>query len=240
MTVVGRAIRRARNAAGYETRSVINQLAERDPRWSTFCHAVEYVDYEAIPGAIVEFGVFTGMSLALLARAHSFDAKGMTRRVAGFDSFRGLPGSSEVHARWQIGDCAANHGWHPLLKTGDPVTPEVTLRLFEACGLDAPQLHVGSFDDTLPAAFPAAHPHVALAHIDCDLYESTRAVLEALEPVLQDGSILLFDDWFHYRGHPGKGEARAFAEFLSAHAHWGAAQYQAYSTFCNSFILYRR
>ena len=88
MTLVGRAIRRARTAAGYETRSVINQLAERDPRWATFCRAVEYVDYEAIPGAIVEFGVFTGMSLALLARAHSFDEKGMARRVAGFDSFR--------------------------------------------------------------------------------------------------------------------------------------------------------
>jgi hypothetical protein len=96
MTVVGRAIRRARNAAGYETRSVINQLAERDPRWSTFCHAVEYVDYEAIPGAIVEFGVFTGMSLALLAKAHSFDPKGMTRRVAGFDSFRGRGGRSVI------------------------------------------------------------------------------------------------------------------------------------------------
>ena len=65
-------------------------------------------------------------------------------------------------------------------------------------------------------------------------------MLDALEPVLQDGSILLFDDWFHYRGHPGKGEARAFSEFLSAHPAWGAVQYQAYSTFCNSFILHRR
>ena len=67
MTVVGRAIRRARRAAGYETRSVITQLAERDARWSTFCRAVEDIDYEAIPGDIVEFGVFTGISLALLA-----------------------------------------------------------------------------------------------------------------------------------------------------------------------------
>lgn len=240
MTLVERAIRRAKRAAGYETRDVMTQLIVRDPRWATFCHAVEYVDYEAVPGDIVEFGVFTGISLALLAKAHSFDPKGMDRRTAGFDSFRGLPGSNEPHARWQPGDCASNHSWHPLLSAGEPVTPDVTRRLFGVCGLDAPLLHVGPFDETLRAAFPAAHSRVALAHFDCDLYESTRDALESIDGVLQDGAIVLFDDWFHYRGHPAKGEARAFAEFLSAHPEWGAVQYQPYATFCNSFILHRR
>jgi hypothetical protein len=200
---------------------------------------MEYVNYEAVPGDIVEFGVFTGISLALLAKAQSFDSKGIERRVGGFDSFRGLPGSDERHARWQVGTCALNHGWHPLLAVGDPVTPDVTRRLFEACGLDAPLLHVGPFAETLPAAFPAVHRQVALAHFDCDLYESTRDALAALAPVLQDGALLLFDDWFHYRGHPGKGEARALSEFLAAHPEWGAVQYQPYATFCNSFILHR-
>jgi len=41
------------------------------------------------------------------------------------------------------------------------------------------------------------------------------------------------------RGIPGKGEARAFHEFLDAHPEWGAVQYQPYATFCN-FILHRR
>jgi hypothetical protein len=31
--------------------------------------------------------------------------------------------------------------------------------------------------------------------VDCDLYESARRVLEFVEPLLADGSILLFDDW---------------------------------------------
>jgi len=240
VTLVNRALRRARRAAGYETRDLITQVAVRDPRWTTFCRAVEYIDYEAVSGDIVEFGVFTGISLALLAKAHSFDTKGMHRRVGGFDSFRGLPGSNEPHARWRPGDCSSNHSWHPLLRVGDPVTPDVTRQLFELSGLDAPMLHVGPFSETLPAAFPAAHPKVALAHFDCDLYESTRDALAAIAPVLQDGAMLLFDDWFHYRGHPGKGEARAFSEFLAAHHQWGAVQYQPYATFCNSFILHRR
>ena len=240
MTLVDRAIRRAKRAAGYETRDVMTQMIVRDPRWTTFCRAVEYVNYEAVPGDIVEFGVFTGISLALLSKAHSFDPKGMMRKVVGFDSFRGLPGSDEAHARWQPGDCSSNHSWHPLLRVDDPVTPDVTLSLFEACALEAPVLHVGPFETTLAIAFPDVHPRVALVHVDCDLYESTRDALAAVAPVLQDGAVLLFDDWFHYRGHPEKGESRAFSEFLATHPEWGAVQYQPYATFCNSFILHRR
>ena len=240
MTLVDRAIRRAKRVAGYETRDVITQLIVRDPRWTTFCRAVEYVNYEAVPGDIIEFGVFTGISLALFSKAHSFDPKGMTREIAGFDSFEGLPGSDDEHARWQPGDCSSNHSWHPLLRIGDPVTPDITRRLFVACGLEDPILHIGPFERTLSNAFPARHRQVALVHFDCDLYESTRDALAAIAPVLQDGAMLLFDDWFHYRGDPGKGEARAFAEFLSQHPEWAAIQYQPYATFCNSFILHRR
>ena len=237
---MGRAFRRAGRSFGYDTRDVMSRICARDPRWPTFCHATEYIDFEAVPGDIVEFGVFTGMSLALLAKAHSFGRNGIARRLAGFDSFEGLPDSNDAHARWRPGDCGTNHSWHPVLRVGDPVTPEVTRRLFELCLLDEPTLHVGPFERTLPAALPSVHPEVALVHFDCDLYESTRDALEAIAPSLQDGSILMFDDWFHYRGHPRKGEARAFAEFLDKHPEWGSVQYQPYATFCNSFILHRR
>ena len=233
-----RTVHRATFGNGRE--DVITQLTRRDRRWDTFVDSLEYINYEAVAGDIVEFGVFTGVSLTLLAKAASFDPKGMERRIVGFDSFQGLPGSSEPHARWQPGDCATNHAWHPMLATGDPVTPDVTRALFAVCGLAEPALHIGTFDRTLPAAFPGKYPRVALAHFDCDLYESTRDALDAIAPALQDGCMLLFDDWFHYRGNPTKGEARAFGEFLDAHPEWGAVQYRQYGTFCNSFILYRR
>lgn len=219
---------------------VIDQLARADARFSTFCAALEYLNYEAVAGDLLEFGVFTGKSLALFAHAHRFDEKGMDRRIVGFDSFHGLPGSAERHERWQPGDCALNHSWHPLLPLGAPVTPAVPLELFAACGLPRPEIEAGEFALTLPATIPAKYSQVALAHLDCDLYESTREVLAALAPVLADGAVLLFDDWFHYKGHPGKGEARAFTEFLAEHPQWGAQAYRTYGTFCQSFILYRR
>lgn len=232
--------RAARRLFGAPTLPVIDQLAKADGRFPTFCAAFEYLDYEAVPGDVLEFGVFTGKSLALFAHAHGFDPKGMTRRIVGFDSFRGLPPSAESHERWQAGDCAVNHSWHPLLPIGAPVTPAVTFELFAACHLPRPEIEAGDFAETLPATIPGKYSQVALAHLDCDLYESTRDVLAALGPVLADGAMLLFDDWFHYKGHPGKGEARAFHEFLADHPEWGAQPYRSYGSFCQAFILYRR
>jgi hypothetical protein len=219
---------------------IMTQIIRRDPRSQTFLSAIDYVNYEGIPGDVVEFGVFTGLSLAQLAQGHQFDTKGMQRRFIGFDSFEGLPSSSDPHPRWQPADCAVNHGWHPRLAVGARVTPDVTRDLFAACELPPPLLRVGAFSETVARAVPSEIPAIALAHFDCDLYESTRDSLHASAPALQDGAMLMFDDWFHYRGNPRKGQARAFAEFLSAHPEWTAAPYRSYGTFCQAFVISRR
>lgn len=218
----------------------MTRLLRSDERTPAFLAAIDYINYEQVPGDIAEFGVFTGLSLALLAQGQTFDSKGMPRRIVGFDSFEGLPASAEGHARWREGACRTSIAWHPFVEPGGRVTPEITERLFAACGLSAPELHVGLFASTVPAVVPSRYPAIALAHLDCDLYESTRCALEAMRPALQDGTVLLFDDWFHYRGNPEKGEARAFGEFLEAHPEWRAVHYRSYATFCNAFILSRR
>jgi hypothetical protein len=227
-------------AVGRADVPIAAQIVRRDPRSSTFMSAIDYINYEAIPGDVLEFGVFTGLSLALLAHGHGFDPKGMTRRFVGFDSFAGLPAATESHARWRPADCALNHSWHPRLPIGATVTPEVTRDLFAACGLAEPDLHVGRFEDTVSRVVPSRYPAIALVHFDCDLYESTREALERSAPALQDGAMLMFDDWFHYRGNPRKGQSRALGEFLDAHAEWQATSYRTYATFCHAFILSRR
>lgn len=238
---VRRALRATRDAViGRPDVPILSQIIRRDPRSTTFFAALDYINYERVPGDVVEFGVFTGLSLAEFAAGDSFDNKGMTRRFVGFDSFEGLPPSAIEHARWQPRDCAINHGWHPLIPIGAPVTADVTRNLFAACGFAEPALHIGPFEQTIAGVIPSVYPSIALAHFDCDLYESTRDALAMASPAFQDGVMLMFDDWFHYRGHPNKGEARAFSEFLAQHPEWTAQQYRSYSTFCNSFILSRR
>jgi hypothetical protein len=223
-----------------EMPDLMTQIIRCDARADTFFRAIEMVNYEKVPGDFVECGVFGGLSLAVLAKGATFDPKGMTRRIVGIDTFEGLPPSDEAHVRWVAGDCAHIATWHPLAAPGAAVTADLTRRLFDRCGLGQPTLHEGRFDQILPSLVPAVHPEIALLHVDCDLYESTRDMLAGVAPALQDGTVVLFDDWFHYKGHPNRGEARAFREFLEARPEWAAVSWTAYSTFCQAFILSRR
>jgi len=212
-------------------------------RLEMFQKAVDYANYEMVPGDILEFGVFTGRSLAALeyALASSQYDTGFQRRVMGFDSFEGLPPSADSHPRWDKDNCSVNH-LNPAagLEPGVRVTEQTVRKLFGTLRLRQPDLITGDFAETIPGMIPAQCSAAAVVHIDCDLYESARTVLEHIAPALQEGTVILFDDWFHYKANPGKGEQRAFREFLETHPEWSAAQYKTYGVFCNAFILAAR
>ena len=72
----------------------------------------------------------------------------------------------------------------------------------------------GYFDATLPA-FVAAHAHerLALIHVDCDIYSSTRTVFELCRPLIRPGCLIVFDELLHYDGFLHN-EMLAFWEFL--------------------------
>ncbi len=240
-----RRLTRALRAAGREllpaaTPDVITTLIRTDSRSETYFRAIEYINFEQVPGDIVECGVFGGLSLALFAKGATFDPKGMDRRIVGIDSFEGLPPATESHARWRAGDCASMHAWHPLVRVGDRISIDTTRDLLVACALAPPILHQGLFAEVLPRVIPSEIPAIALLHVDCDLYESTRDALDGTAPALQDCAMVLFDDWFHYKGRPDRGEARAFGEFLGTHPEWQAVPWRVYGTFCQAFILVRR
>ena len=135
-----------------------------------------------VDGLTLEFGVYHGRSLRQVAAQ-------VAGPVHGFDSFQGLPED------WTPKDPRGSYSTGGRL----PAMPaHVTL-------------HAGWFDDTLPA-FLAGHPGpLRFAHVDCDLYSSTRTVLAALEPRLVPGSVLLFDDFLAI-GDAETDEARAFRE----------------------------
>lgn len=224
-----------------------------DARTNFFINAIQYINWECIEGDILEFGVSVGKSLALLAQLYRENLvtwqykehECLTRRVAGFDTFTGIPPEKSVdqnsHPRWRTGSFGTNYLYgHPSLAMNEQITPTSIQRLFDACGLPRPELETGLFSETIPQAIPKKYARVALLHIDSDLYESAKCALEGVSPVLSDGALVCFDDWFMYRGDPKQGEARALGEFLEEHKDWQAIPYQTYSVFCNSFILRRR
>ena len=238
-------LKRFTSVSTHDTSSTISTIHEKlcaDVRYPAFEKVIRFINYELVDGAVLEFGVYTGRSLAALQIAEDryrrdsmHTVSGPPRKFYGFDSFQGLYNSN--HPRWTDGSFAKNHSWHPTIKVGETITPDAVKAFFKHIKLLEPEIIEGLYDDTLPIFVNAAFGKAAIIHIDCDLYESTLAVLNNLEPMLQQGTILLFDDYYNYKGSPYKGESAAFKTFQkSCSAHWNFVEYFQYGTFCKAFI----
>lgn len=141
-------------------------------------------------GLFLEFGVFEGKTINHMSRL-------LTDKIFyGFDSFEGLP--EEWHNGYEKG--------HFSLEGRLPaVNPNV-------------RLVKGWFDDTLPD-FLKEHPgDCAYIHIDCDLYSSSRYVLNELRNRIVKGTVILFDELIGYIGYE-QDEYRAFTEFIEETGH---------------------
>jgi O-methyltransferase len=213
-----------------------------------------FVAAEMVGGDYLEFGVFEGWGFgqayhALEAafevraeeNAHNSSANDAHRRRAiwegmrfvAFDSFQGLPalaGPDLGSADFRQGQYAAGR--------------DVFLDKVRGHGvpLDRVVCVPGWFDATCTGATLSQHriSKAAVVQVDCDLYSSARSVLSFLEPVLQDGTVLIFDDWFSFRGNPRRGEQRAFAEWQEAlRGRYTFAEYHREGYSRNSFIASR-
>ena len=131
--------------------------------------------------------------------------------VHGFDAFQGLPEAWATQPAGLYG--TAGH------------LPEVP---------DNVSLHVGWFNETLPAFLAAERQPLRFVNVDCDLYSSTRDALEQLAPRIGGGTILVFDE---YLMHPGwrDEEHRAFVE--AAEQHGWRYEYVAFSLFTKQAVV---
>ena len=221
------------------TEMLMAEIGSRDIRLPMFQAATRYVDYECVHGDIVEFGVYTGRSLALLAHCHLVNCETVHTPVCGrcfigVDSFRGLPASTS-NPRLRKGVFARNHSYHPTCRIGQKVTPKVTEDLFKRYELGQVTLIKGEYRRLKPFT-----RHVAIVHIDCDLAHSTFSALNIVGDMLQDGSVILFDDWFNFKADPYTGEQSGFKAFKAQPriaSDFVFVEYQTYATFGKSFIV---
>ncbi|MCC7362643.1 MAG: hypothetical protein IT317_24395 [Anaerolineales bacterium] len=163
---------------------------------------------EALPGDYLEFGVFEGTSLiAAFENDRRLRPQSVPPRTFwGFDSFEG--GFKYFDARDQ----------HPFFQEGDfSSSYALTARRLERHfrGRAPFQLVPGYFETTLArqTARDLGIAAVAVALIDCDLGTPAELALNFLRPALQPGSVLIFDDFFAYRGSRTLGVAGAFERF---------------------------
>lgn len=78
------------------------------------------------------------------------------------------------------------------------------------------------FADTIPAFLKPGLRTISLLHIDCDLYSSTKTVLDLVMPYVRcqppsswHGLCIVFDEWHGYEGCE-QHEQRAWWEFVNS------------------------
>ena len=77
----------------------------------------------------------------------------------------------------------------------------------------------------------------AIILIDSDLYSSAYEVLNFITDLVHDGTIIIFDEWFTFKGDPNKGEQKACNEWLNENKHIKLIPYVRYKTYQMSFIV---
>ena len=156
----------------------------------------------------LEFGVFHGDSAKFIAAW--LEELDLNINLNAFDSFQGLP------EKWQMNSEHPVLGFAPegTFRVQDPTTL-VTRLQGEHSNL---KLHVGLFQNTLQLYLDSitGNPIIAFVHIDCDLFSSTKFVLQSLHPYLRKGTIIQFDELIGWPGWPFNGEYRALQDLITA------------------------
>jgi O-methyltransferase len=142
------------------------------------------------PVDYLEFGVFEGESVREWLRLNLAPSS----RFFGFDTFEGLPEPWRHFGRSMAAGTFNTNGQSPAI--------------------DDPRVHwyKGLFQETLRPFLSSFRPvNQVVVHIDADLYSSALYVLTNLNPILEPGSITIFDEFSSVDN-----EYRAVEDFTSA------------------------
>ncbi len=165
--------------------------------------AVNYVIEHDIKGDFAECGVWKGGSCMLIANILK-DAGISDRAIYMYDTFEGMtePGENDIISwngksvidKWKADQAGLENnfsGWAVglnavkanIASTGYPQDRFVYIK--------------GPVEETLPENCPES---ISLLRLDTDWYESTRAELEYMYPLLSKGGVLIIDDYGHFKG----------------------------------------
>tara|TARA_B100001250_G_C19692492_1_gene740961 strand:- start:141 stop:827 length:687 start_codon:yes stop_codon:yes gene_type:complete len=219
--------------------------------------AAKFVANEMIEGDYLEFGIYQGASMVNAANAirDGFERRINTKlnnqdnlqrlkrenlfrkiQLVGFDSFEGLPKLTNI-------DSYSDDFKEGQYSCGlEYVKKNIVNRLTKInTRTDNIKLVKGWFEETVNASTfkSLSIDKAAIINIDSDLYSSASTVLNEVVDLIHDGTVLIFDDWFAFKGNPNKGEQRAFAEWKLANPGIITTEFHSEGVYKKSFICHR-
>lgn len=189
---------------------VIDQRMESALSLSALDVAIDLAAGNHVEGDYYEFGVYRGKSFIRACKRFThndrFYRHERPTHFVALDSFEGLaePGEAAPSHYGKGAYSASEHEFVANLRTA---------------GLDLDRVKVirGWYRDLGPRTKESyALRKASVVYLDCDLYESARDALAFMHDLLQDGTVVVFDDFFRRVPGADAGVARAWREFLEA------------------------
>jgi len=193
--------------------------------------AFKYVVEKEQPsnGDYYEFGLFRGYTF-LKAYEHSKSLGLDSFNFHGFDSFEGLPPAEGI----DVSDGRFFEGQFSCSK-------ESVEQNLASNGMDMSRVNLikGFYHDSLTDDLKTEHSFqpASVVLLDCDLYSSTIEALEWMDIYLQNGTVLLFDDWTSYGDSKDLGQQKALEDFLSKRPNYKIEHLWKFCKHGNAFVL---
>ena len=169
---------------------------------------VNYIARSNLDGNYVEFGTWWGKSFYENFFKYQ---KILTGKFYAFDSFCGLPDPSDNEKKFTANDFSKGN-YYSSLKTFEMIG-ELSDADFSKI-ITVPGFYNKTLSTNNIKLDNLKEQSVAICYIDCDLYESTKDVLEFITPYLINGSLIYFDDYRLSRASPYEGEKGALDDFI--------------------------
>ena len=163
--------------------------------------------YDKTYGSYLEFGVFTGSSFNFAMKVNKKIEKifgKMDCEFIGFDSFKGFGEIKKEDENPAFKDHIFSVNEKKVLQNIKKSAKGQKMRIIK-----------GFYQDTIKnkTAQDLNIDKARVVMIDCDLKEPARLALEFIRPAIQEGTIILFDDFVFFKGNENKGEFGAFNDF---------------------------
>lgn len=219
----------------------------RNDRTGMLFKAWGHVITNQMRGRYYEFGVYKGDSFresyriyqnfVLWMKSQATSPELWRRKIKwhtdhnfyGFDTFEGMPDNDENNETFAKGTFLSNLDDVKRLGENIGMKEGKNIKYFKGEFAKIALSKVKEIKDLQPAV---------IVNIDSDLYASAKDVLGIIEPKLQQGTILLMDDWNCFCASNSHGERRALAEFLKENVRYEVEDYCRYSHAGRAFIVH--